>query len=648
MEEVVANDDCACYVDTAGLVKDESRREPISCLQNCKDQFLRTLSPDWSEPSGWVNVCGNLTSNEPTRRLWPLYWCDSSFCGVWINQTGGVWQDPTVNLIINTCQNYGFHSVLDPGPPPATFACQTGSNGNEQATCTSWLQASVSTQPTSRIEQESSTTSTSSSPHTTATTTGQTATSTETPTPVLASSTTPAKATTLVATQGSLTSGNSLSAGTKIAIAICSTIVLVALIFLAFLCLRRRQRVKQAFHNHLRLAECIPSGGGSSTPLISPANSATGGSSSRHHQQPVLSPPLRLRDRRILLPSILRSGTNRSPSPPLTPLTPAYSSPSLKPTHYSSNNNAATASGFPSSPICSPATNKLVPRHERVPPTPRNYTAAAAGGGGLNAGLPPIPPQIAFAAPSSRGSLGSYNGSGGSPSATTTFHSSLRTEFPFLSGPRTQHQQQQQHNTPPKSPPRPPRPHDTPLEIPDLVSPASPPLSSASPLGPPPTRALPPPPPPTSPTSAGGGNGTNSPGGMRSPPPPPPPPSSRGVALPKNPHDFVDIVAAAAAAAKENPRGSWGSWNGMTGDGGSGTDAVVLSPVRSRAVAVINNTKGREGQIEAVQLQQQQRGTGATNSATVSTLYEEEEDEDDKRHTAAAAAAAADGMRGAF
>lgn len=108
----------------------------------------------------------------------------------------------------------------------------------------------------------------------------------------------------------------------------------------------------------------------------------------------MLTPPLRLRDRKFL-PSILRPGS-RSPSPPLTPLTPAYSP--------QPGASAGTGAGgvFPPSPICSPTTNKLVPRRERggtahpatatattSSSTPRTFT-----------GYPPPPPTPLHPPPS--------------------------------------------------------------------------------------------------------------------------------------------------------------------------------------------------------------------------------------------------------
>ncbi|KAK3320620.1 hypothetical protein B0T19DRAFT_244239 [Cercophora scortea] len=552
MERFVSSTDCQCYVDTAEIQKGGCRDDPKICLHNCKSEFLRTVSPDWDDATSWPSLCQKITSNVPTSRFWPLYWCDSTFCGVWINQTGGVWQDPNVNLIINTCQNIGFHSILDPGPPPAEFACQT-TDAKANGPCTQpFLKAPEPTSSCSVTVTSKHSMSLSLASSTSARTTTTSSTAVPSPAGASSSSATP----TILDAHGvdETTATSGLSQGSKIAIAVCSTVALLVIICVALFCLRRRHRHRSSFHSHLRLAGGMRMPGGSPTPLISPANSATGSAAP-------LTPPLRLRDRRFL-PAILRPG-NRSPSPPLTPLTPAYSP-------------GYPSAVFPASPICAPTTNKLVPRHERFP-------KAAAGG---------------TAPPESRGSLGSFAAS------SMTGHSSLRNELAM-----------------PSSPPRPPRPHDTPLEIPDLVSPASPPIS---PLGPPPNRALPSPP-PVSPTGTFAGGGTvNSLMMMRSALPP-----QRGVVLPRDASEFqvVDVEPAAAAAGE---RGSWGSWSGK-GDhhhhhASPGGGAVPLSPVSpgrktggSRGASRAESMVGAGGKVGG-------GSAGAGAGAGVATLREEDGD----------------------
>ena len=264
---------------------------------------------------------------------------------------------------------------------------------------------------------------------------------------------------------------------------------------------------------------------GSPTPLIS----------SSHDSRPLI-PPLRLRDRK-LLPSILRSGYNQSPSPPLTPLTPAHS--------YGGGGGGHSSVMFPSSPITSPTTNKLVPRRERA--------GRVHGTGGS---LPSLPPAALFGmhgpgAPGSRGSLSSYG------AGSITGPSSLRNEAFSFSGTTS---------PPPTSPTRPPRPHEGPLEIPDLVRPAPFPFGSRM------NRSVPSAPPqPVSPLShtssvAMGGSSVS-------------PTWNQVHAISSPPYE---------RDSAEN-RGSWGSWsdngygdsygNGSGNGNGSGSGRKVSSAI---------------------------------------------------------------------
>lgn len=235
-------------------------------------------------------------------------------------------------------------------------------------------------------------------------------------------------------------SNSDLPTGVKVAIAVSSVLSLLAALLLALFLLHRRRK-----HNHAVLSSGLPISTKSHDHVYRPPGSATSHLiDSPNTTRPPLTPPLRLRDRK-LLPSILNR-PSRSPSPPLTPLDPVH---------------------FPSSPICSPTTNRLIPRHEK---TPKVYRP-----GSPPLSPPPIPP--AYFTDNNRGSLGSNSTvtfAGSTKSAdggqATTSVSSLRKEpLPF----------------------RPPRPHEA-SDIPDLVSPVSPTASVTviSP-GPPPNRALP-------------------------------------------------------------------------------------------------------------------------------------------------------------
>lgn len=562
---------CGCNVDGAAPGKRMAARETKQCLQACKQVFLESISADWTESSGWDKGCQALTGHSPDSRLWDLYRCDSKFCGVAIIQIGGLQQDPNVDLIINTCQNIGFSSVLDPGPPPTEYTCDEGpcsrtrmwsGPDNPTATAGGSYQASVvkSSYPTITQSWFTSTVSA------TAVTRSSSDHSSATPAALGAGK--------VGQSSQSTASSSSLSGSSKAAIAVCSVLGLVILSLLALLCLRRRRKSKAAFperglRSRLRLGRNGPRSGSPRPLLISPAHSTAGSIPSP------LTPPLRLRDRRFL-PSILRSRDNRSPSPPLTPLTPAYSS-----TH-----NSAL---FPTSPLYSPTVNKLVPRQEAGGRAsfPRAY----------NGGLPPIPPQIAFGVPSgpahgyhaSRGSMGSS--SFGANSLTGGHPSSLRNEVQAVNYNSISGAPPPPLPPPISSPTRPPRPHDFPLEIPDLVSPnlssqAMTLASSLPPLGPPPSRALPspPPPPPPSPLSsvASPVSGRSSPGPLLR-------------SLTRSGASHYDSAASATAVtprdledvAEEDyhgnyPRQSWDSWSetgpGMDGGGESRIALLLASP----------------------------------------------------------------------
>jgi hypothetical protein len=59
-------------------------KDPIRCEEYCKTRFLETVSADYNET--FSSVCTKLTTKGPNQDLWPLYWCDSTYCGVGIDQ----------------------------------------------------------------------------------------------------------------------------------------------------------------------------------------------------------------------------------------------------------------------------------------------------------------------------------------------------------------------------------------------------------------------------------------------------------------------------------------------------------------------------------------------------------------------------------
>lgn len=84
---------CECYINTADIRQDEWQKNPRECLRSCKAQFLRSVSETWEEENGWIDGCRTLNNGLPRQEFWALYWCDSRFCGVGIDPTGGLGQD---------------------------------------------------------------------------------------------------------------------------------------------------------------------------------------------------------------------------------------------------------------------------------------------------------------------------------------------------------------------------------------------------------------------------------------------------------------------------------------------------------------------------------------------------------------------------
>ncbi|KAK4242183.1 hypothetical protein C8A03DRAFT_40457 [Achaetomium macrosporum] len=533
---------CECYINTAEIKRGRWQEDPSECLRNCKEHFLRSVLQSWGESSGWVDGCRILNRAAPARDFWSLYWCDSTFCGVGISQTGGLGQD----------RDIGFYSVLDPGPPAPDFRCNTEADTTEGCSFTVMGIPGATKAPLPNTTQQPISAN-SALPTTTRT---QVA-----PNPAVVASApssarsvaTERSSSTTAAGTASTTSGSNLTGQGKAAVAICSVLALMLLVTFALVWLRRRKRRKAAFDRALRSrrgpTQEIPPAG-SPTPLISPANSAVG-------TRTVLTPPLRLRDRKFLLPSILRQGS-RSPSPPLTPLTPAYGP---QPGGGNGGSSSKGSAIFPSSPICSPTTTKLttgipplllpsltgpdstlslpIPVPGSWPAEQCNRASASASSCYTATGTSTahsslrheIPIGIPFQASSSaRDSnnnstvVGGGAGGTGSGSSSSTYSTPPPPPPPPRGSPSLSSSQEQIQLMHSSQPPPPPyhyhhqqhQQHHGPrmLEIPDLLTPApsgggnvgTPP--PPPPVSPPPTKALPPrPPPPPPPPPRGSGKG---------------------------------------------------------------------------------------------------------------------------------------------
>ncbi len=97
MEGLLRGNSCDCFIDAEEVQAASQQDYPKSCLDNCRSQFLRRISPDWTDDNttSWPPGCRNLTTDKAMRssQFWELYWCDELFCGVAINRTGGLEQD---------------------------------------------------------------------------------------------------------------------------------------------------------------------------------------------------------------------------------------------------------------------------------------------------------------------------------------------------------------------------------------------------------------------------------------------------------------------------------------------------------------------------------------------------------------------------
>ncbi|KAI1135741.1 hypothetical protein F5Y05DRAFT_158672 [Hypoxylon sp. FL0543] len=498
------------YLDDESNIREGGRREhkndsvpakiglsdPTACINACFHQFV----DEWlAKTHGtFEDVCKQLSSHAgPNTELWKLYCCDSINCGVRTDRTG----QTSVDSIINRCQNTGSYFIYDPGPPsPDTFNCSlVASDPGESGFRTA---SPVIATTTSISSSSSAETSLSSEANTSASGMGA-----------------------VPSAQAGLTEGG------KAAIGICSSLAIIAIIFLlGFLISQRRSRPKNYMDNalnasfHARSSSEPPSG--SQTPLITRRPSASS-------KGLPLTPPARLSDRRFL-PSLLKHGDT-----PNSSLASGVKERSLAIALDSSNEKKSAM---------------------------RDEHQAAPNGITRSPASPSSPAAVHFAPHFLRGSGISHSSELGRASTLATGSSeassvprptatALGSDAPLLSLPI--------------SPTRPRRPHEGSLEIPNLVTPA----------GPPPNRALPAPPPdyPASPTF---------PVSPITPSSSPAPLSARPLALSDGAHAFLpsqlgptdhrghmqsstrDLLDTAEREERETSE-SWGSWAGGLGVGAS-------------------------------------------------------------------------------
>lgn len=65
--------------------------DPPKCIETCRARFLERLVPGFNK-TRYPEVCNVLSGSEDAKeRLWELYCCDSTFCGVQLD--GNLGQD---------------------------------------------------------------------------------------------------------------------------------------------------------------------------------------------------------------------------------------------------------------------------------------------------------------------------------------------------------------------------------------------------------------------------------------------------------------------------------------------------------------------------------------------------------------------------
>ncbi|KAI0865513.1 hypothetical protein F4860DRAFT_312897 [Xylaria cubensis] len=381
-----------------------------ACVTACFNELIPNVE----------DACRQLQQPEHQKtRLWNLYCCDAISCGVYI---GGAGQSPNVDLIINECQNIGFFSIKDPGPPATNYcALSTSSTAAPHITINEPpILPTLRTWSTDSIGPD-----------------------TIPPTGTLDTFMPSASSSTLTISSSSTSSAISTNAassrlteGAKAAISIFSVIAVLAITAVLLLLVHRRKKIPRSSSPSPPLITFvnrpypIPNSD-SGTPLITPPPSA-----SSSNAPPPLTPPAKLSERKYL-ESALNIGTPRPPASP-----------------------SVANRTFPLLPAGVPTQSGPVPQHER------NDTLSVKSPAIRGTSVPLQHPQSSVYSLSSR-----------PDSSTVTVgsnkQSSVHSGSATVTGP----------STPPLSATRFPRTHEGPLEA--SVTPAGPPPSRALPAPPP-------------------------------------------------------------------------------------------------------------------------------------------------------------------
>ncbi|KAI0436227.1 hypothetical protein F4803DRAFT_242735 [Xylaria telfairii] len=356
-------------------------------------------------------------------RLWDLYCCDSASCGVYIGDIG---QSPNVDLIINECQNIGFFSIEDPGPPATNYCASPTLTTIPTSAPLYTIANEPSVLPTPGTRSIDSI-----GPYTVPPTGTLDTSMSSTSTSILISST----SSTSSPTSANATSPR-LTEGAKAAISIFSVIAVLAIAAVLLLLVRRRQRRPRSSSPRPHLITFVNRSypiphSDSGTPLITPPPTASS-------RSVPLIPPAKLSERKYLEPTL---GTG-SPRPPASP--------------------SGTNRAFPPSPIGAATQSGPLSQYERSEATKSIRSPAS---------------RVA-SAPSNHPQSSVYSLSSGPGGSTVTVESnkvsSVHSSSATVNGT----------STPPLSATKFPRTHEGPLESPDFVTPAGPPPNRALPAPP--------------------------------------------------------------------------------------------------------------------------------------------------------------------
>ncbi|KAH6676145.1 hypothetical protein F5X68DRAFT_264334 [Plectosphaerella plurivora] len=295
---------------------------PDPCLTKCQELFYERLIPRYNS-TRFNQVCealsvGQAGQDSPLREL---YCCDSLLCGVDI--VNFTVQDPNVLTIINQCQrpDFGGHVIEDPGHPSLGSVCPLSaiSHDKDGLPCernSFIIQEIVPDPDVDAGILTALTIDTKSQPPVPSTSTSRSPAPSSSISTSSPSSAHPAQSSPAVVSMSSNPSGP--TPGAKAAVAVCSSLALLLIVAVIFCCLRRHARAKRYRSppsTRSRIQHPIFLPGSSPTPLMSPSYSLGA------DQQVPLSPPPRLRERRLLY-SVGGSASDKTISVPGTPTAP--------------------------------------------------------------------------------------------------------------------------------------------------------------------------------------------------------------------------------------------------------------------------------------------------------------------------------------